>query len=92
MFFCRIFLNPAFESYSTIEVDPDVHGADWLDLERMRDYYNAHRALAPNGVFVAIELLSERPADGEIIHYEESDGIACGTRRSGSTRCGGSGS
>ena len=78
VFFSQIFRNPAFESYSTIEVDPDVHQQFRLDLDRMRDFYHSHRALAPDGVFVGIELLSERTAEGPAIPYELPEGIQCG--------------
>jgi hypothetical protein len=77
VFFARDFRNPPFERHSTIEVDPDVYGMDWLDLERMRDYYDAHRALAPNGIVVAIELLSEKTAHGQYIPYEIEGSIQC---------------
>jgi len=52
------------ESCSTIEVDPEVEGLHyWLDLDSMRTHYETHRALAPDGVFVGVELLSEKDAD-----------------------------
>jgi hypothetical protein len=78
VFFSRIFINPALELYSAIEVDPEVDGAKWLDLERMRTYYDSHRPLAPVGVFVGIELLSEKTAEGPSIPYELPGGIQCG--------------
>ena len=66
------------DSYSTIPVDRELEGNDWLDLERMRTYYHAHRELAPGGVFVGIELLSEKTADGPVILYEGSGGSLYG--------------
>jgi hypothetical protein len=77
VFFSQIFRNPAFESYSTIEIDPQIYDQLRLDLDRMRDYYASHRALAPDGVFVGIELLSERTAEGETIPYELPESIQC---------------
>jgi hypothetical protein len=77
VFFSEIFRNPAFESYSTIEIDPQVHDQLQLDLDRMRDYYDSHRTMAPDGVFVGIELLSERTAEGETLPYELPEGIQC---------------
>ena len=78
VFFSTIFRNPAFESYSAIEVDHTVDdGNYWLDLDRMRTYYDSHQAQAPGGVFVGIELLSERAAEGDRISYKEPDGIQC---------------
>jgi hypothetical protein len=35
----------------------------------MRACYNRHQASAPRGVFVAIELLSEKDAEGRVIDY-----------------------
>jgi hypothetical protein len=78
VFFSRIFINQTLESYSAIEIDPEVNGTKWLDLERMRTCYDSHRALAPGGVFVGIELLSEKTAEGPSIPYELPGGIQCG--------------
>jgi hypothetical protein len=77
VFFSRIFVNPAVESCSTIEVDPDVDRDYRLKLERVRELYDTHRALAPGGILVAIELLSERTAEGPSILYENG-GVQCG--------------
>ena len=77
VFFSRIFRNPAVDSYSTIEVEPEVCRQFQLDLDRMRDYYDSHRAIAPDGVFVGIELLSERTPEGHTIPYEIPHGIQC---------------
>ena len=66
------------DSYSTIEVDPEVDFANRLDLEKLRTCYHAYRALAPGGVLVGIELLSERAAEGPSIPYELPEGIQCG--------------
>ena len=78
VFFSQMFRNPALDSHSTIEVDPAVDGGNyWLELDRMRTYYDLHQALAPGGVVVGIELLSERIAEAERISYELDDGIEC---------------
>jgi hypothetical protein len=66
------------DSYSTIAVDPDLDGMSWLNLERMRTHYNAQRALAPGGMLVAIELLSERTLEEPVVLYEIQGGIQCG--------------
>jgi hypothetical protein len=67
---------------ATIGVDPEVEGTSgltsWQHLERMRAHYDAHGASAPGGVFVAIELLSEKAAEGRSILYEMPGGIQCG--------------
>jgi hypothetical protein len=43
VFYSPIFRNPAFESYSTIEVDHTIDGGSyWLDLDRMRTHYDLH--------------------------------------------------
>jgi len=79
VFYAEIDKRPDWESYATIEVDPAIDGgAYWLELERMRAYYDVHRAVAPGGVFVGVELLSEKEADGDTILYMEADGIQCG--------------
>jgi hypothetical protein len=78
VFYSAIFRNPAIESYSTIEVDHTIDGGNyWLDLDRMRTHYDLYRAQAPGGVFVGIELLSERTAQADRISYELDDGIEC---------------
>ena len=69
--------EPLLSKYPTIDVNPHVDGYDWLNLDRMRAHYDAHRALAPGGVFVGIELLSEQAAEGEML-YESPVGIQCG--------------
>ena len=71
--------RPDWQSYATIEVDPAIDGGRyWLDLARMRAYYDLHRALAPGGVFIGVELLSEEDGDGDTILYLDADGIQCG--------------
>lgn len=76
VFYSEIFRRPSVESYSTIEVDPAVDGGQyWLDLDRMRTYYDSHRALAPGGVFIGVELLSEKDSEAETIPYILSGGI-----------------
>ena len=71
------FRDSTMVSYSAIEIEFEVHCANRLDLERMRTSYDAHRALAPDGVFVGIELLSETTADGQSIPYEQPAGTGC---------------
>ena len=78
VFLSRISGTLPEESYSAIEIDFEVEYANRLDLERMRTCYDTHRALAPGGVFVGIELLSEKTADGPSIPYELPEGIRCG--------------
>src|SRR5262249_44550369 len=70
VFYLKIFRDPTMDSYSTIEVELDVDEANRLDLEKLRAYYDAHRGLAPGAVFIGIELLSERDAEGPSIPYE----------------------
>ena len=43
----------------------------------MRTFYQAHRALAPGGVFIGVELLSEKHAEDETIPYVLAGGIQC---------------
>jgi hypothetical protein len=79
VFYPANFKGSDWESYSTIEVDPAIEGTDyWLDLARMRTHYELHRALAPGGAFVAIELLSEKEADGPSILYTIAGDIQYG--------------
>jgi hypothetical protein len=63
-------------SDSPIEIDPDVAGGDpWRDLDRLRACYDAHRAPAPDGVFIGVELLSEREAEAQTLPYVLPGGI-----------------
>jgi len=63
-------------SDSPIEIDPDVVGGDpWRDLDLLRACYDAHRELAPDGVFIAVELLSEKEAEAQTLPYALPDGI-----------------
>jgi hypothetical protein len=78
VFYSEIDRSPDWESYATIEVDPAIDVPYWLDLDRMGRYYDAHRALAPGGVFVGVELLSEKEADGQALLYMLPEGIRCG--------------
>ena len=79
VFYSEIDKRPDWESYATIEVDPAIDGgAYWLELDRMRAYYDVHRALAPGGVFVGVELLSETEAEAGTILYMLPEGIQCG--------------
>ena len=79
VFYPTNFKSPYWESYSTIEVDPAIEGVGyWLDLDRMRTHYDLHRALAPDGMFVGVELLSEQDADGPTIPYMDGEGHQCG--------------
>jgi hypothetical protein len=81
-----VFFSNGFRDFrdedATIGIDPQLEGTSgptsWQDLDRMRAHYDAHGALAPGGVFVAIELLSERTAEGPLIPYELPGGIQCG--------------
>jgi hypothetical protein len=76
VFFSEIFKRPELESCSTIEVDPAIDGGKyWLRLDAMRTHYDSHRALAPGGVFIGVELLSEKEEDGRRISYVLADGI-----------------
>jgi hypothetical protein len=78
VFYSEIDRSPDWESYATIEVDPAIDGgAYWLELDRMRTYYDVHRALAPGGVFVGVELLSEKEAEAQTIPYVLPGGIQC---------------
>jgi hypothetical protein len=77
VFFSKTFRDHR-DSYSTIPVDPKLEGNEWLDLARMRTHYDAHRRLAPGGVFVGIELLSEKTLEGSVVLYEGPSGSQCG--------------
>lgn len=79
VFYSGIVERPDWQSYATIEVDPAIDGGRyWLDLARMRAYYDRHRTLAPDGVFVGVELLSEKDADVGTVLYKDPEGIQCG--------------
>jgi hypothetical protein len=78
VFYARTDRRPEWESYATIEVDPRTDGGRyWLDLADMRASYERHRALVPDGVFVGLELLTEKEVDGDTILYMD-EGSQCG--------------
>ena len=65
--------------YGTVSIDEVREEASpWLDLARMRAWYEAHRPPGPRDVCIAVELLTERPLEGTAILYEMSGGILCG--------------
>jgi hypothetical protein len=80
-----VFFSKHFRDFrdedATIGIDPELEGTSgltsWQDLDRMRAHYDPHGALAPGGVFVAIELLSEKTAEGPLVSYELPGGIEC---------------
>jgi hypothetical protein len=76
--FCPHGLEERRDAYATIPIDMSHYGPALRNLEMLQARYEANRALAPDAVFIAIELLSERAADGPFILYEEADGIQCG--------------
>jgi hypothetical protein len=65
------------EGSSTIEIDYALHNQCKVNLEQLRTYYDSHRTLAPNGVFTAIELLSEKEANGNSMSYVIDGNIQC---------------
>lgn len=78
VFYSQIVRDATKLPYGDIEVDPQVdHGMYWLNLEAMRTHYEANRQARTSGVFVAIELFSERSLAEDIIPYEEAGGIQC---------------
>jgi hypothetical protein len=65
--------------FETVPIDQVRQDAwPWLDLAKMRAWYEAHRPPGPRDVSIAIELLTDRPLEGTTILYEESGGIRCG--------------
>lgn len=79
VFFSKIFRDATKLSYGSIEVDPATDGGEyWLSLEAMRAHYEAHKLPSTNGVFVSIQLFSEKPLGGNIISYVDGKGIQCG--------------
>jgi hypothetical protein len=64
---------------ATIPVEPRTFIAEHgRDLAVLRARYEANRELAPDAVFVAVEVLSEKAAEGAVMYYELSGGILCG--------------
>jgi hypothetical protein len=79
VFYSELVERSDSQSYATIEVDPAIDdGHYWLDLAKMRAHYDLHRALAPGGVFVGVELLSEKEAEDQTLLYVLPEGIQCG--------------
>jgi len=65
------------ESSSTIEIDHAFHNQCEVNLEQLRTYYDSHRMFAPSGVFTAVELLSEKEANGDSMSYLIDGNIQC---------------
>jgi len=62
---------------STIEIDYALRKQCHVNLVQLRFYYDAHRTLAPAGVFTAVELLSEKEANGDSMQYVIDGSIQC---------------
>ncbi len=77
VFYQKAFENP-INADSAIEIEPAVHDRCEVDLERLRTYYDSHRALALGGVFIAVELVSEKEAEGDLMYYVIDGNIQCG--------------
>jgi hypothetical protein len=79
VFFSKIFRDATNVPHGSVEVDPDVDGGNyWLNLEQMKTHYAVHKVPNTNGIFVAIQLFSEKaPTDG-VIYYSFHDGIQGG--------------
>jgi len=76
VFFSKIFREATKLPYGNIEVDPATDdGKYWLNLERMRAYYEAHKRPGTPGIFVAIQLFSEKSLAGDTVPYSLPDGI-----------------
>ena len=77
--FCLEQLRDSRNEYGTVPIDQVREDASpWLDLAKMRAWYEAHRPPGPRDVCIAIELLTDRPLEGTTIFYDLSGGILCG--------------
>jgi hypothetical protein len=65
------------EGSSTIEIDHAYHNQCEVNLEQLRTYYDAHRTVAPSSVLTAVELLSEKEANGDSLLYLIDGNIQC---------------
>jgi hypothetical protein len=72
----RAGLPHQFETVPTDQVRKDAW--PWLDLAKMRAWYEANRPPGPGDVCIAVEVLTDRPLEGTTIFYEMSGGILCG--------------
>jgi hypothetical protein len=61
-----------FETVPTDQVREDAW--PWLDLAKMRAWYEAHRRPGPPDVCIGVELLSEKSLEGTSIPYERPNG------------------
>jgi hypothetical protein len=67
------------DEYATVPIDEVREDASpWLDLAKMRAWYEAHRRPGPRDVCIGVELLTDRPLEGTTIFYEMAGGILCG--------------
>lgn len=80
VFYSEIFKEAVNLPYSSIELPPSTDDGDyWLNLDRMKEHYDSHKKAGTGGVIVGIELFfPETSLVGEVVHYEELDGIQCG--------------
>lgn len=78
VFYSGIFRKASNLPYGSIEVPPSTDdGQYWLNLGQMKHYYEIHKKPASSGVFVGIDLFSERSLTGEVVPYETRAGIQC---------------
>lgn len=64
--------------YPYIEVDPSLDGGHyWLNLELMQAHFKAHKQPGMGGVFVALDLFSEKELDSDYIPYMDIENNQC---------------
>jgi hypothetical protein len=78
VFYSEIFREATKLPYGSIEVPPSTDdGQYWLNFERMKNYYQAHKGQRTSGVFVGIGLFSEKTLTEDIIPYETGASMQC---------------
>ncbi len=76
VFYSKIFRDAKALPYGKIEVDPEMDGGEyWCNLSQMRAYYQRNKPPELCGVFIAIQLFSERPLTGDTVPYVISKNI-----------------
>lgn len=76
VFYSTIFRDAKTLPYGKIAVDPQKDGGEyWRNLSEMRAYYQKNRPPELRGVFIAIQLFSERPLREDTVPYLISKNI-----------------
>ena len=78
VFYSAIFREASHIDFGEIEVDPETDDGDyWLKLDQMKAFYESHKKPDTQGVFLAIQLFSEKEPQAGYLPYLLSDNNQC---------------